>query len=339
MASASGSWCTIESDPAVFTELIERVGVRGVQMEELYTLDSSEFERMRPVYGLIFLFKWSPGTNKPAPVADAPDVFFASQVVNNACATQAILSVLLNRPEVELGPELSSFKATALPLAPNERGVAIGANEVIRTVHNSFTRPEPISIEERRATDKDDVYHFISYVPVNGKLYELDGLRAGPVCHGDVPAEGDAWLEAACSVIQKRIALYSQAEIRFNLMAVTHKRADRLAAQLEAAREEQGELRGALMSLDDAQGAERGELAQRLEALESTVVRLESELAEEAERMARWKAENVRRKHNYVPFIFTLLKMLAEKGELVPLLEAAKHKQSSSNSSAQQQQQ
>lgn len=71
-----------------------------------------------PVYGVIFLFKYitDAGLNA-APMNGsfdydaAENLFFATQRIQNACGTQAVLSVLLNQEsQVDIGPHLHEFK-------------------------------------------------------------------------------------------------------------------------------------------------------------------------------------------------------------------------------------
>jgi len=49
---------------------------------------------------------------------EIPDMFFANQVITNACATQAIISVLLNLDKVDIGEHLKNFKDFAISLDP-----------------------------------------------------------------------------------------------------------------------------------------------------------------------------------------------------------------------------
>ncbi|XP_004364624.2 hypothetical protein CAOG_01756 [Capsaspora owczarzaki ATCC 30864] len=310
---SAGNWCLIESDPGVFTELIRSIGVQGVQVEELYSLDEGSLSVLQPVHGLIFLFKWQKDLQERKTAENASSVFFANQVINNACATQAILSILLNTPELNLGEELTNFKAFTQDFTPELRGLAISNSEKIRTVHNSFARPETFSIEEKNATDDDDVFHFVAYIHKDGRLWELDGLQEGPINLGE--ASADDWLFRAAPIIQARIERYSSTEIRFNLMAVVADKTVQYTQELAAVDEQRAMLMSQMQS-DQVSGD--------LAALDARSSELQMLLATEQEKNERYRTENIRRRHNFVPFIVKLLRLLAEKHQLQPLIAKAK---------------
>ncbi|XP_072504438.1 ubiquitin carboxyl-terminal hydrolase isozyme L5 isoform X2 [Notamacropus eugenii] len=294
-------------------------GCRGAQVEEIWSLEPENFEKLKPVHGLIFLFKWQPGEEPAGSVVQdsrLDTIFFAKQVINNACATQAIVSVLLNctHQDVHLGETLSEFKEFSQSFDAAMKGLALSNSEVIRQVHNSFARQQMFEFDAKTSAKEEDAFHFVSYVPVNGRLYELDGLREGPIDLGACNQED--WINAVRPVIEKRIQKYSEGEIRFNLMAIV---SDRKMIYEQKIAELQRQLAEEPMDTDQS--------SNMLSTIQSEVAKHQMLIEEEIQKLKRYKIENIRRKHNYLPFIMELLKTLAEHQQLIPLVEKAKEKQ------------
>ena len=221
-------WCTIESDPGVFTELIKNIGVKGVQVDEIIDLDILEVGD-EPVYGLIFLFKYMQNSGyKPNVLTDWDnDLFFAKQEVQNACATQAILGILLNNTDkLDIGPTLNELKSFTQNMDPGTRGLAISNSEKIRVEHNKFSHPEPFIFTKKKAKDGDDVFHFVAYIHFKNAIYEIDGLQKGPILIEN-NVKNEDWIKKVKPSIQNRINLYSQSEIKFNLLALVPDRLEK----------------------------------------------------------------------------------------------------------------
>ncbi|KAF7207822.1 ubiquitin carboxyl-terminal hydrolase BAP1 [Nothobranchius furzeri] len=242
-------WLELESDPGLFTLLVEDFGVKGVQVEEIYDLQS---KCQSPVYGFIFLFKWIEerrSRRKVNTLVDETsvideeivnDMFFAHQLIPNSCATHALLSVLLNCSGVELGTTLSRIKAFTKGFSPESKGYAIGNAPELARAHNSHARPEPRHLPEKQngisAVRTMEAFHFVSYVPIKDRLFELDGLKSYPIDHGPW-GEDEEWTDKARRVIMERIGLATAGEpyhdIRFNLMAVVPDRRMKYESKLE----------------------------------------------------------------------------------------------------------
>ncbi|OBZ90854.1 Ubiquitin carboxyl-terminal hydrolase isozyme L5 [Choanephora cucurbitarum] len=312
----AGDWCLIESDPGVFTELISGMGCQGVQMEEIYSLDPEFTADLGQIYGLVFLFKWQNKKNNAASLPpvdyDANHVFFANQVINNACATQAILSILLNRDDIEIGQELRNFKEFTAEFPPDLKGLAISNSDLIRSVHNSFARSDPFVNEmvDPNAGKDQDVYHFIAFTPIHGALFELDGLSQGPVNLG--PCDDNNWVQIANEAIKRRMEGYGASELHFSLMALIRDKVEQYEELIE-------EADGILLSLPESE-TEARDKANRERAMYDQL------LHQEKEKRKRWHRENLLRKHNFIPMIYTMLSHLADKDQLDSLIVQAKEK-------------
>eukprot|EP01054_Gregarina_sp_Poly1_P001062 Gregarina_sp_Poly_1__1061@NODE_125_length_13444_cov_91_472378_g111_i0_p5_GENE_NODE_125_length_13444_cov_91_472378_g111_i0NODE_125_length_13444_cov_91_472378_g111_i0_p5_ORF_typecomplete_len325_score40_33Peptidase_C12/PF01088_21/7_3e47Peptidase_C12/PF01088_21/5_6e03UCH_C/PF18031_1/1_1e08_NODE_125_length_13444_cov_91_472378_g111_i01224113215 len=313
-------WCLIESDPAVFWDITKRLEVEDIQYEEILHLAPESFRELEieygTVHGLIFLFRWHPGLKSVRIGEQLPyvpsDMFFAKQVIQNSCASQAMLSILLNKcVDKQLGPILKEFKEFTAQFNPELCGITLANHETLRAAHNSFKPSNFLQFSKERNKaheSKDDPFHYIAIFPKNKKVWLLDGLNEHPVVLGEyleVQAEPEHitttnssnWWMLALKGIEEYISRLQSLpgdnnkygnEIRFNLIAVVP---DRLRNTLER------------LAITPHGSAEANMLHQ-VEQLENA-------------KRKNWIEENSFRRFDLIPFLLCCLRHLAKEKKLV----------------------
>ncbi|BEJ12135.1 hypothetical protein CspHIS471_0205950 [Cutaneotrichosporon sp. HIS471] len=306
MEDPSG-WSLTESDPQVFSELLRNLGVQGLQVDDLYSLDADTLAQLKPIHALIFLFKWvgQGGGDDAAGVEIEPSeagVWFANQVINNSCGTIAALNAVMNIPEVQagtesigIGSELNNLREFGAGMSSMDLGHVVASSDTIREVHNSFSKASPFSLDPSAIPerDKDDAYHFVTYLPVNGVLYELDGLRSAPLMHAGCD---DDWLDVARETIEARIATYPPGSVMFNLLAVRSAAIPRLEREIAATSNEMERFR------------------------------LSETLAQERAKAQEGAVENALRRHNMLPLVLGLFEALNASSIKAGVIDAARDK-------------
>ncbi|KAI0745397.1 ubiquitin carboxyl-terminal hydrolase [Earliella scabrosa] len=297
----SSGWQLTESDPGVFTELLKTLGVPLV-VDDLYSLDPAALAELQPLHALIFLFKWVAGQSGEPSSGGQYDPefpgFFAHQVVNNACATLAVMNAIANIPGLQMGAQLSELFSFTAGMDPQTSGMAITSSDWLREAHNALSPPSAISLDGLDLPKTaEDAYHFVVYIPYAGSVYELDGLKQAPVRHGTYSEAGEGWVAKAREVIEARIATYPPGALEFSLLAVHDDPLPRIQEQLAT-------LQAA------GRQSEAGDLMVKL--------------ANENSKRERWAFENSLRRHNYLGFIHALLLGMAKAGTLHAAKDGAK---------------
>ncbi|KAH8105390.1 cysteine proteinase [Cristinia sonorae] len=279
----------LESDPGLFTMLLHEMGVEGLEVTEVYDIAPWAIDHLSP-RGLIFCYLCPEETQGDrddvetydAPDADAEDVWFANQLADNACASQALLNVVLNCENIDLGERLGSFLSDTCKMSPEMKGLAITNSPFIRHAHNSFTRPadtrasyhaaassalkyakskKPEQTGKRKSgkgfsnrkkvgkpENNQDAYHFIGYVPRHGKVWELDGLRfSGPLEVGEI-SPGSNWINVLRPVLKMRMQRFLSGadentdHIKYNLLAVVEDKYRKASDEMEMLKRERAAL-------------------------------------------------------------------------------------------------
>jgi len=282
--------------------LLKTLGVPLI-VDDLYSLDPASIAEMQPLHALIFLFKWIPTSGEVTSATkgeydrDFPG-FFAHQVVNNACATLAVLNALGNIPSLTTGPQLAELTSFTTGMDPQTRGMVITSADWLREAHNSLSPPSAISLDGLGLPKtSEDAYHFVVYLPAMGSLYELDGLKEFPVRHGSYDEAGEGWIKTARETIEARIATYPAGALEFSLLALRDDPLPLLQTQLSALQASN----------------------QHSEAAEIVV-----KISTENSKRERWAFENSLRRHNHVGLVHALAVALAKAGKLESAKESAK---------------
>lgn len=229
-------WLT--TPQAFFNGLLRDLGVQDIKVTELFSVDDVDF-LPQPVLGFVLLCKYVHEDDEDTDEGPK-SLWFANQTMANGCATVALLNILMNSPEVQLGDKLSEFKKTTQDLPSFQRGYLLESEASMRNIHNAYARRLELlnadlllsneydkcnGVPKAAATPKagggkrktknqkqprpkkkkpdDEACHYKAFVPLDGKVWILDGLEWNPVCLGD--ADADSWIPLAIEGLNKKL--------------------------------------------------------------------------------------------------------------------------------------
>lgn len=244
-------FCEIESEPAFFSAILKDMGVEGINVREIFSVLPEYLETLsKPIYGFILLYNYRNQGTSEIPKETHNHVWFANQLpAQNSCATLAMINILMNCADIEIGDYLRQFLDFTKDMTPYQRGEALASFDFVKKIHNSFAKRMDILEADkhlsykvkksqhlakdkkgrRKSTDsaatddsaedyEENGHHYIAYVPVGNEVWMLDGLNAQPINIATFsPTRGEDWVSAVVDSIQ---AIFASGGDNYTVFAI-----------------------------------------------------------------------------------------------------------------------
>eukprot|EP00922_Rhytidocystis_sp_ex-Travisia-forbesii_P061067 GHVS01090563.1.p1 GENE.GHVS01090563.1~~GHVS01090563.1.p1 ORF type:complete len:239 (+),score=37.75 GHVS01090563.1:131-847(+) len=233
MGKMSKRWLPLEANPEVMTKYVNTLGgPDDIEFSDVVACEDWALQTVsKPVYGLVVLFPLNKEMEKAAEdegeevekkgqfVSDK--VWFTKQTIGNACGTIGLLHSMYNiqdKAPLQKGKFFSNFFDEVKSKKPEERAKALEESSEIEKAHTDAEREGQSHVPT--ADEKVDT-HFVSFVEVEGNLYELDGRKKFPINHG--VCKPDNLLTQAVAVVKEKFMAKTPTELRYSMIAISKK--------------------------------------------------------------------------------------------------------------------
>uniref|UniRef100_A0A0K0EIH0 Ubiquitin carboxyl-terminal hydrolase n=1 Tax=Strongyloides stercoralis TaxID=6248 RepID=A0A0K0EIH0_STRER len=194
-----GTWLALESNPDTLSSFVKRLGIKNAAITDVYGFDESLVEFIpRPHHALIICLpdyklcseilseKYNKLIEEGKDGYPENQIFFMQQRISNACGTFALFHALANSPLIDKGTgSFAKWLEEAKQLPMNERSTSLFKDQAISKAHEECAKEGETDVLEENQVE----HHFISYVNVNGILYEFDSTQCFPRNCGETSEE------------------------------------------------------------------------------------------------------------------------------------------------------
>ncbi|KAH9475081.1 Ubiquitin carboxyl-terminal hydrolase isozyme L3 [Psilocybe cubensis] len=206
----------LENNPEAVNPLAYDLGLsKELAFHDVYSISDPELLSLipRPALALLVIIPLTPTWKETREREDgakgeytgsgeSEPVIWFKQTIHNACGSYGLIHCVLNSPEARKkiipGSEFERILHKAIPLKMKERAAVLEESDVLEAAHEAAAKLgdtiPPADAEEAHRQG----HHFVAFVKAkDGHLWELEGVRKGPLDRGALANDEDVLSEAA----------------------------------------------------------------------------------------------------------------------------------------------